>query len=115
MHFDLDESLIPFDQALHGLVPLDTIAALEREWKATKVDEWCAVSALRHAATGLRRATGRPDAAPIEFVLTDAAQKAPGDARVRRALAAYEQAATVYEGVRSHLADLRNRATIPAT
>lgn len=115
MRFDLDEPLIPDDHARHGLVDLATIAALEEEWKAAKVDEWCTVAALRQAAAGLRSATGRPDAAPIEFVLTDAEHKATDSNRVRRALTAYHQAATLYEGVRVHLADLRNRATTPDT
>ncbi|WP_433474972.1 hypothetical protein ACQPZP_40895 [Spirillospora sp. CA-142024] len=115
MRFDLDEPLIPDDHALHGLVDIATMAALEEEWKAAKVDEWCAVAGLRHAAAGLRSATGRPNAAPIEFVLTDAEHKATDSHRVRRALTAYQQAATLYEGVHAHLADLRNRATAPGT
>ncbi|MGP4030256.1 hypothetical protein [Actinomadura sp. 3N407] len=89
-----------------------TMAALEEEWKAAKVDEWCAVAGLRQAAPDCA-ATGRPNAAPIEFVLTDAERKATGSNPVRRALTAYQQAATLYEGVRVHLADLRNRATAP--
>ncbi|MFG2245505.1 hypothetical protein [Spirillospora sp. NPDC048823] len=113
MRFDLDEPLIPDDHALHGLVDPATMAALEQEWKAAKVDQWCAVAALRQAAAALRSATGRPNAAPIEFVLTDAEHKATDSNRVRRALTAYHQAATLYEGVRVHLADLRNRATAP--
>lgn len=115
MRFDLNEPLIPDDHTLHGLVDRVTMAALEEEWKAAKVDQWCAVAALRQAAAGLRRATGRPNAAPIEFVLTDAEHKATDSNRVRRALTAYQQAATRYEGVRAHLADLRNRATAPGT
>jgi hypothetical protein len=115
MRFNLDEPLIPIDWARHGLVPTDTITTLESDWKVAKVDEWCAVNALHSAATGLRNATGLPAAAPIAYVLTVAASKAPDDARVRRALVAYETAASRYEGVRVHLTDLRNQATIPAT
>ncbi|URN01234.1 hypothetical protein LUW76_46925 [Actinomadura madurae] len=115
MRFNLDEPLIPDDHALHGLVDVATMAALEAEWKAAKVDEWCAVAGLRRAAAGLRSATGRPKAAPIEFVLTNAEHKAAHSKRVRRALTAYQQAATRCEGVRVHLADLRNRAAAPYT
>ncbi|HWB35195.1 MAG TPA: hypothetical protein VHA75_04130, partial [Rugosimonospora sp.] len=59
-------------------------------------------------------ALGLPAEAPIQYVLTEGARKARTQGRVRRALTAYEQAATVYEGVRVHLTDLRNQATIPA-
>lgn len=100
MRFDLDEQL-----------PAATDAELLEALKAAKVDEWAAVTGLRGAAAALRSATGRPDAAPIAFVLCDARNKAEaGDARVRRALAAYEAAASVYEGVRVALAELRQRA-----
>lgn len=113
MRFDLDEQIIPDVHARHGLVPLTVIAPLEERWKVAKVDEWCAVAGLNSAATRLRAALTLPAEAPIQFVLTEAERKRSTDTRVRRALAAYEQAATVHEGVRVRLADLRNRATIP--
>lgn len=115
MRFNLDEPLIPDGHCLPGLVPAATIARLESEWKAAKVDEWCAVGALTAAADQLRAATNSPTGAPIGYVLAISPRLASHDTRTRRALAAYETAASRYEGVRVHLTDLRNRATIPAS
>lgn len=114
MRFDLDEPLFPLDDALPGLLTGREMDALIDEWKATKIDEWCAVAAVNSAAAALRSAVGLPAAAPIEYVLTEATRKAAGCVRVARALTVYEHAATRYEGVRVHLADVRNRTTIPA-
>ena len=114
MRFDLDEPIIPADHARHGLVSLTVIAPLEERWKAAKIDEWCAVAGLNSAAARLRAVLALPVEAPIQFVLTEADRKRAADPRVRRALTAYEDAATIHERVRVHLTDLRNRATIPA-
>lgn len=114
MRFDLDEPLFPPHDALPGLHTGPELDKLLAEWGAAKVDEWCAVAGLTSAAARLRGALGLPPAAPIEYVLIEGARRAHSQARVRRALTAYEQAATVYEGVRVHLTDLRDQATIPA-
>lgn len=110
LRFDLDESLFPLDDALPGLLTAKQIIGLEEEWKAAKVDEWCTVTRLAAAASRLRRALVLPETAPFPFVLNEASLRS-GDARVRRAMAAYEDAATAYEDVRVDLASLRNRAT----
>lgn len=113
MRFNLDEPLIPDGHCLPGIVPAATIARLEGDWKAAKVDEWCAVAALTAAADQLRATTNCPSEAPIGYVVAISTRLAAHDTRTRRALAAYETAASRYEAVRVHLADLRNQATIP--
>lgn len=114
MRFDLDEPLFPPHDALPGLHTGPELDKLLAAWGAAKVDEWCAVAGLTSAAVRLRAALALPAAAPIQYVLTEGTRKARSDSRVRRALTAYEQAATVYESVRVHLTDLRDQATIPA-
>ena len=114
MRFDLDEPLFPPEDARPGIHTGPELDELHAAWGAAKIDEWCAVAGLNSAAAQLRAALGLPGDAPVQYALTEGARKAHSQSRVRRALTAYEQAATVYEGVRVHLADLRNRATIPA-
>jgi hypothetical protein len=109
--FNLGEALYPADQALPGFLTHEELAELQAEWGAAKIDEWCAVSRLNGAADAVRRAAGLPAQAPIAWALIrteDLAQA--GDARARRAMAAYQQAAAHYEGVRLVIADIRIRA-----
>lgn len=111
MRFDLDEPLFPPHHALPGLLGALEIDGLEHEWKAAKVDEWCAVAAITRAGRALRSAIGAPDSAPIAAVLAVAdSGDYPGRPRVARALADYRDAATGYEGVRTRLIDIRARA-----
>lgn len=113
MRFDLDEPLFPTDDALPGLLTGRQMDALHQEWKAAKVDEWCAVAALTGTATALRSAVGAPVDARIVAVLAVAGwDDNTHRSRVQRALAAYTDAATFYEGVRVQLADIRRRAFI---
>lgn len=113
MRFDLDEPLIPDGHCLPGLVPAATIARLEEEWKAAKVDEWCAVAALSAAADQLRTATNCPSEAPFGYVVAISTRLVGHDTRTRRAFSRYQEAASRYEAVRVHLTDLRNQATLP--
>lgn len=114
MHFDLDEPLYPPHHALPGLLGALELDALEHEWKAAKVDEWCAVRALTSAGDAVRHAVGAPAVAPIAAVL--AVAETTDSPRARRALDAYRAAASVYEGTRTALADIRRRAyAAPAT
>lgn len=111
MRFNLDQPLFPVDHALPGLLSAIMITRLEVEWKAAKVDEWCAVSRLTSTAASLRTAVNAPADAPIGMVLAVAGwAEHVNRPTVRRAVTAYEQAATQYEGVRVQLADIRRLA-----
>ncbi len=114
MRFDLDEPLFPPHHVLPGLLGALEIDDLEHEWKAEKINEWCAVRALTSAGDVVRHAVGANSKAPIAAVLVVA--ESTDSPRARRALDAYRDAATKYEGVRVALADIRRRAFVaPAT
>lgn len=116
MRFDLDEPLFPPHHVLPGLLGALEIDGLEHEWKAAKVDEWCAVRAITSAGDAVRRAIGAPSTAPITAVLAVAESgDYPSNPRVARALDAYHHAATVYEGARTNLGDIRRRALAAPT
>jgi hypothetical protein len=106
--FDLDEPLLPLDEARPGLLTATEMDALLTEWGAVKVDEWGAVAALNRAAAAVRSAVGAPADAPISKALA-VAQTRTGPV-VARAVAAYRGAAARYEEVRADLADIRRRA-----
>lgn len=108
MRFDLDEPLYPPHHALPGLLGALELDALEHEWKAAKVDEWCAVAALTRAGNAVRHAVGAPAMAPIAAAL--AVAETTDSPRARRALDAYRAAATRYEDARTALAGIRRRA-----
>ena len=111
--FNLDEPLFPVDHAHQGLLTGLEIDDLEHEWKAAKIDEWCAVARLNSAAANLRTAVRAAADAPIAMVLAVAGwAEHTNRATVRRAVTTYEKAATQYEGVRVQLADIRRRAFV---
>ena len=113
MRFELDEPLFPPHHVLPGLLTGLEIDGLEHEWKAAKIDEWCAVSAITQAGAALRSAVGAPASAPIAAVLAVAESgDHPDRQRVARAMAAYQDAATAYEGARAELAEIRRRAFV---
>ncbi|OLT24382.1 hypothetical protein BJF79_13650 [Actinomadura sp. CNU-125] len=111
MILDLDEPLFSDDHAFHGLLTLDEITEIETDWKAAKVDEWCAVTALTAAANHLRTVAALPAAARFGYVLNAAFNTAvERDPRAARAVQAYRDAHAAYRNATHAKTCIRRRA-----
>lgn len=107
---DPDERLFNLEDAMFGRT-VKEVDDLEVEFGSAKVDVWCAWTHLTATAADLRRAVGMPADGPVMVAYAKLAEKsAAGDERCARMLALFDSAATVMEGARVALAEVRGRA-----